>query len=56
MNIETLFVGLSGQPKEILYKAGIIPEKIKKYMIFDNFSICCSYMKRTLTDSQGEIK
>ena len=56
INCEVLFVGLQPEPKEYLYKIGIIPEKLPEYKVFNDFKVCGSYMKRTLTDSKGEIK
>lgn len=56
INCEVLFVGLQDEPKKHLAKAGIISGKLPEFKVFDNFNACGSYMKRTLTDSKGDIK
>ena len=52
---EVLLTGLDGQPKEMVHKYGLIPNSVSKTQVFDEFSICVRYLKRTLTNSQGEL-
>ena len=52
---EVLLTGLEGQPKEMCYKFGLIPDTVKENQVFDDFNICVRYLKRTLTNSEGEL-
>jgi sulfate permease, SulP family len=52
---EVLLSGLDGQPREMCHKYGLIPNVVSKTQVFDEFSICVRYLKRTLTNSQGEL-
>ena len=52
---EVLVSGLTGQPKMLLEKSKIIPNQIQEDKIFNDFDKCVYYLKRTLTDSKGQI-
>ena len=52
---EVLLTGLSGQPRNLLEKSKLIPDHISEDKIFKDFEKCIFYLKRTLTDSKGDI-
>ena len=54
-NCEVIFSGLAQQPKDMILNSNIIPDLIKEDKSFDDFATCVKYLKRTLTDSSGEI-
>ena len=52
---DVLVTGLSGQPRSLLEKSKLIPNHIPEDKIFKDFEKCVYYLKRTLTDSKGDI-
>ena len=54
--INVLITGLQEQPKHMLVRLQVVPELIREDAVFKNFHSCISWLKRTLTDSRGNIE